>query len=132
MAPPLTVTTAVACVPGSVSPQVQVIGSGSTVVSPGPAGAAATVGEGAAPTQQQSKNCNFNADTIKLIDCVKARPALWHRKHLRQRVQVAHRGWEEIRKTFKANDGEFACAPVLCCGALAGVNELQGFSNYNV
>lgn len=104
MAPPLTVTTAVACVPGSVSPQVQVIGSGSTVVSPGPAGAAATVGEGAAPTQQQSKNCNFNADTIKLIDCVKARPALWHRKHLRQRVQVAHRGWEEIRKTFKAND----------------------------
>lgn len=106
MAPPLTVTTAVACVPGSVSPQVQVIGSGSTVVSTGSAAAAVTavVGGGGTPTQQQSKNCNFNADTIKLIDCVRARPALWHRKHLRQRVQVAHRGWEEIRKTFKAND----------------------------
>lgn len=105
MAPPLTLTTAVACVPGSVSPQVQVIGgSGSSVVSPGPAAVAANACGGTPSGQQQSKNCNFNADTIKLIDCVRARPALWHRKHLRQRVQVAHRGWEEIRKTFKAND----------------------------
>lgn len=99
MAPPIALSTAVACVPGSVSPQLQVIGSGSTV-SPGPATAATIIGG----ASLQSKNCNFNADTIKLIDCVKARPALWHRKHLRQRVQVAHRGWEEIRKTFKAND----------------------------
>lgn len=41
---------------------------------------------------------------MKLIECVRARPALWHRKHLRQRVQVAHRGWEEIRKAFKATE----------------------------
>lgn len=52
------------------------------------------------------KGYHFNEDTLKLIDCVKARPALWHRKHLRERVQVAHRGWEEIRKAFKATEGE--------------------------
>ncbi|XP_055626152.1 uncharacterized protein LOC129768489 [Toxorhynchites rutilus septentrionalis] len=50
------------------------------------------------------KGYHFNEDTLRLIDCVKARPALWHRKHLRQRVQVAHRGWEEIRQAFKATD----------------------------
>ncbi|XP_062559024.1 uncharacterized protein LOC134223827 [Armigeres subalbatus] len=94
MAPPIAATTAVACIPGNASALVEVIGSSSTV-SP------AVVGGG---PSLQSKNCHFNADTIKLIDCVQARPALWHRKHLRQRVQVAHRGWEEIRKAFKAND----------------------------
>lgn len=88
MAPPIAAATVVACVPGSVSP-VEVIGSDS----------------GGAPSHTSSqKNCYFNEDTFKLIECVKARPALWHRKHLRQRVQVAHRGWEEIRKEFKATE----------------------------
>lgn len=90
MAPPITTASVVACGPGSVSP-VEVIGS----VSGGSSGHSAS-----------NKNCYFNEDTFKLIECVKARPALWHRKHLRQRVQVAHRGWEEIRKAFKATEGE--------------------------
>lgn len=85
--PPIAVATVVACVPGSVSP-VEVIGSGS----------------GGTGGHTSNKNCYFNEDTFKLIECVKARPALWHRKHLRQRVQVAHRGWEEIRKAFKATE----------------------------
>lgn len=92
MAPPIATATVVACVPGSVSP-VEVVGSGS----------GSTSGHTAS-----NKNCYFNEDTFKLIECVKARPALWHRKHLRQRVQVAHRGWEEIRKAFKATEGEYA------------------------
>ncbi|XP_065087741.1 uncharacterized protein LOC135709358 [Ochlerotatus camptorhynchus] len=89
MAPPITAATVVACGPGSVSP-VEVIGSGSGSTSSG--------------HTTSNKNCYFNEDTFKLIECVKARPALWHRKHLRQRVQVAHRGWEEIRKAFKATE----------------------------
>lgn len=88
MAPPVNAATVVACVPGSVSP-VEVIGSGSG---------------GSSGSTTSNKNCYFNEDTFMLIECVKARPALWHRKHLRQRVQVAHRGWEEIRKTFKATE----------------------------
>lgn len=94
MAPPIVATNAVACIPGNASALMEVIGSSSSVSS-------SAVGGG---PSLQSKNCHFNADTIKLIDCVQARPALWHRKHLRQRVQVAHRGWEEIRKAFKASD----------------------------
>lgn len=89
MAPPIAAATVVACIPGSASP-VEVVGSGSS---------GSTSGQ-----TTSNKNCYFNEDTFKLIECVKARPALWHRKHLRQRVQVAHRGWEEIRKAFKATE----------------------------
>ncbi|XP_055599143.1 uncharacterized protein LOC129748520 [Uranotaenia lowii] len=60
--------------------------------------------KGAGLTGINGTACSVNEDTLKLIECVKSRPALWHRKHLRQRVQVAHHGWEEIRKSFKATE----------------------------
>ncbi|XP_055533750.1 uncharacterized protein LOC129723509 [Wyeomyia smithii] len=68
---------------------------------PGPVGNSSVIGSS---SQAHSRSINITEETLKLIDCVKARPALWHRKHLRQRVQVAHRGWEEIRQSFNSAD----------------------------
>lgn len=104
MAPPVAATAvAAAVVPGLAGQaSIAVAGGGSLSVTPaiiaGSSSAAGTNGTNSA------KQHHISEDTLKLIDCVRARPALWHRKHLRQRVQVAHRGWEEIRKAFKASD----------------------------
>lgn len=103
MAPPIAATAAVAdaVVPGLAGQaSIAVAGGGSLSVTPAVTPASGSSG-GAGSAKQHH---NISEDTLKLIDCVRARPALWHRKHLRQRVQVAHRGWEEIRKAFKATD----------------------------
>ncbi|XP_053685810.1 uncharacterized protein LOC128735345 [Sabethes cyaneus] len=91
MAPPIVAAAAVASTPCSVRDS-SAVGSGS--VTPLATGS----------SQSHGRNINITEETLKLIACVKARPALWHRKHLRQRVQVAHRGWEEIRETFNSAD----------------------------
>ncbi|XP_058831775.1 uncharacterized protein LOC131690210 [Topomyia yanbarensis] len=91
MAPPIVTASIVGSIPG---------------VATNPAGAGSSSGFVVASTggHPSGRGLTITEDTLRLIECVKARPALWHRKHLRQRVQVAHRGWEEIRKAFKATD----------------------------
>lgn len=104
MAPPIAATAAVAAavVPGLAGQaSIAVAGGGSLSVTPAAVTPSSSSGAGSSAAKQHH---NISEDTLKLIDCVRARPALWHRKHLRQRVQVAHRGWEEIRKAFKATD----------------------------
>ncbi|XP_058465068.1 uncharacterized protein LOC131438800 [Malaya genurostris] len=93
MAPPIATAANVTSIPGIPSNTTETGSNSRYVVS--------SIGSGGHPS---GRGLNITEDTLRLIDCVKARPALWHRKHLRQRVQVAHRGWEEIRKTFKATD----------------------------
>lgn len=102
MAPPIAATAvAAAVVPGLAGQaSIAVAGGGSLSVTPAIIAGPSSPANGTASAKQH----HISEDTLKLIDCVRARPALWHRKHLRQRVQVAHRGWEEIRKAFKATD----------------------------
>uniref|UniRef100_A0A1Q3FDV1 Putative alcohol dehydrogenase transcription factor myb/sant-like protein n=1 Tax=Culex tarsalis TaxID=7177 RepID=A0A1Q3FDV1_CULTA len=105
MAPPIAATAvAAAVVPGlGGQASIAVAGGGSLSVTPTVSAGSSSSPAGASGTGS-TKQYHISEDTLKLIDCVRARPALWHRKHLRQRVQVAHRGWEEIRKAFRATD----------------------------